>query len=123
MRFLYNKTLYKAIKNFNHSFMKQIFELRKTNRKFVINTFSNLNIFNYNQVAFGKKNLRLFGLKILKSLAYHIKYSRSLESFKTIIKNCKRNDCKYLIWKHISKFYSRFYSNVYSLNVCVIVFN
>ena len=33
MRFLYNKTLYKAIKNFNHSFMKQIFELRKTNRK------------------------------------------------------------------------------------------
>ena len=32
MRFLYNKILYKRIKNANPSFMKQIFELRKVNR-------------------------------------------------------------------------------------------
>ena len=53
--------------------MKQIFELRETNRNIREKYRLNLNIPNYNQVTFGKKSLRVFGPKISKNLPYHIK--------------------------------------------------
>ena len=50
--------------NLNPSFIKQIFELRETNRNVPEKYRLNLNIPNYNQVTFGKKSLRILGLKI-----------------------------------------------------------
>ena len=79
--------IYKTINNLNSSFMKQIFELRETNRNVREKHRLNLNIPNYNQVTFGKKNLRIFRLKIWNSFLYHIKSSKNLESFKTVTKN------------------------------------
>ena len=48
----------------NPSFMKQIFELRETNRSVREKYGLNLNIPNYNQVITGKKSLRICGPKI-----------------------------------------------------------
>ena len=50
--------------NLNPSFMKQIFEIRETNRNVREKYQLNLNIPNYDQVTFGKKSLRLCGPKI-----------------------------------------------------------
>ena len=72
--------IYKTI-NLNPSFMKQIFKLREANRSVCENYRLTLNIPNYNQVTFGKKSLRIFGLKIWNSSPYHIKSSKNLESF------------------------------------------
>ena len=51
--------------------MKQIFELRETNRGVHEKYRLNLNIPNYNQVTFGKMNLRIFGPNIWNNLTYH----------------------------------------------------
>ena len=79
--------IYKTINNLNPSFMKQIFELRETNRNVREKYRLNLNIPNYNQVTFGEKSLRIFGPKIWNSLPYRIKSSKNLGTFKTVIKN------------------------------------
>ena len=100
LRFLCVK-IYKTTNNLNPSFvygfMKQIFELRETNRSVREKYRLNLNSPNYNQVTFGKKSLRIFGLKIWKSLPYHIKSSKNLEFFKTAIKNWDGVNCKCVI--------------------------
>ena len=76
--------------------MKQIFELRETDRNVCEKDRLNLNI-PYNQVIFDKNTLRIFGPKIWNSLPYHIKSSKNLESFKTVIKNWDGVDCKSVI--------------------------
>ena len=86
--------IYKTINNLNPSFMKQIFELRETNRNVREKYRLNLNIPNYNQVTFGKKSLRIFGPKIWNSLPYHIKSSKNLETFKTVIRNWDGVNCQ-----------------------------
>ena len=93
LRLLYN--------NLNHNFMKQIFELRKTNRNIREKYRLNLNIHNYNQVTFGKMSLRIFGPKIWNTLPCHIKSSQSLETFKTVIKNWDGVNCKCVICKKL----------------------
>ena len=75
------------IDNLNSSFMKQIFELRETNRSVPEKYRLNLNISYYNQVTLGKKNSGIFGPKIWRSLPYHIKSLKILEFFKTVIKH------------------------------------
>ena len=88
----------------NGSFIKQIFqkhELRETNRSAHEKYRLNLNIPNYNQVAFGKISVRIFELKIWNSLSYHIKSSKNLESFKTVTKNCDGANCKRAICKKL----------------------
>ena len=87
--------------NLNPSFMKQIFQLRETNRNVCEKSRLNLNIPNYNQVTFGKKSLRIFGPKIWNSLPYHIKSSKNLETFKTVIKNWGGVNCKCVICKNL----------------------
>ena len=67
LRFLYVK-IYKTTNNLNPSFMKQIFELRETKRNVREKYWLILNIPNYNQVTFGKKSLRIFGLRIWNRL-------------------------------------------------------
>ena len=93
--------IYKTINNLNLSFMKQIFELRETNRNVREKYRLNLNIPNYNQVTFGKKSLRILGPKIWNSLPYHIKSSKNLETFKTVIKNWDGVNCKCVICKKL----------------------
>ena len=93
--------IYKTINNMNPSFMKQIFELRETNRNVREKYRLNLNISIYNQVTFGKKSLRRFRSTIWNSLPYHIKSSKDLETFKTVIKNWDGVNCKCVICKKL----------------------
>ena len=69
--------IYKTINNLNPSFMKQIFELRETNRNVRQKYRLNLNIPNYNQVTFGKKSLRIFGPKIWNRLPLDYIFKKS----------------------------------------------
>ena len=71
----------KTINNLNPSFMKQISELRETNRSIREKYRLDLNIPNYNRVTFSKNSLKIFGPNIWNSLPYHIKSSKNLESF------------------------------------------
>ena len=87
--------------NLNPCFMKQIFELRGTKRNVREKYRLNLNIPNYNQVTFGKKSLRISGPKIWNSLPCHIKSSKNLETFKTVIKNWDGVSCKCVICKKL----------------------
>ena len=92
--------LTKQFNNQNPNFMKQIFELRKTNRNVPEKYQLNLNISNYDQVTtFGKKSLRIFGPEIWNNLPYHIKSSINLECFKSVIKNCDGVNCNCVICK------------------------
>ena len=77
--------IYKTLNNLNSSIMKQIFELRETNRSAPEKYQLNLNISYYNQVTFGKKNSRIFGPKIWNSLPYHIKSLKILEFSKLLL--------------------------------------
>ena len=118
----YAVEIYKTIINLNPSFMKQIFELRETNRNICEKYRLNLNIPNYDRVTFGEKSLRIFGPKIWNNLPYHIKSSKNLETFKTVIKNWDGVNCKCIsICFHLSFF--PYYNNIYSFNVCVIGFD
>ena len=56
--------IYKIINNLDSSFMKQIFELRETNRSAREEYRLNLNNSYNNQVTIGKKSLKIFGTKI-----------------------------------------------------------
>ena len=93
--------IYKAINNLKPSFMKQIFELRETNRNVPEKYRLNLNIPNYDHVTFGKKSLRIFGPKIWNSLPYHIKSSKNLQTFKNVIKNWDGVNCKCVMCKKL----------------------
>ena len=118
----YAVEIYKTIINLNPSFMKQIFELRETNRNICEKYRLNLNIPNYNRVTFGEKSLRIFGPKIWNNLPYHIKSSKNLETFKTVIKNWDGVNCKCIsVCFHLS--FIPYYNNIYSFNVCVIGFD
>ena len=91
--------IYKTINNINPSFMKEIFELKKTTRlvreKYKLNLISP----KYNQVTFGSKSLKTFGPKIWNSLPYHIKSSKNLETFKSVIKNWNGVKCQCKVCK------------------------
>ena len=93
--------IYKITNNLNPSFMKQIFELKEINRNVRKKYRLNLNIPNYNQVTFAKKSLTKFGPKTWNSLPYHIKSSKNLGSFKTVIKNWDGVNCKCVICKKL----------------------
>ena len=72
--------------NLNPSFMKQIFELRETNRNVREKYRLILNIPNYDQVTFGKKGLRIFGPKIWNSLPYALNLQKILKFSKLLSK-------------------------------------
>ena len=74
LRYLCIET-YKSINNINPRFMKQIFQLRETNRT-VRNQYKlNLSVPNVNHVSYGEKGLRFYGPKIWNSLPFHVKIS------------------------------------------------
>ena len=67
--------------------MRDLFKLRFTDRSVPEKYKMNMIIPEFNQVTYGKKSLRTFGLKLWNSLLYHIKSSENLESFKRTIKH------------------------------------
>ena len=77
--------IYKIINNINSSFMKQIFQLRETNRS-VRNQYKlDLNVRKVNQVSYGEKSLRYYGTKIWNSLPFHVKTNENLKTFKDML--------------------------------------
>ena len=73
--------------------MKQIFQLRETNRT-VRNQYKlNLSVLKANQVSYGEKSMRFYGPKIWNSLPFHVKTSGNLKTFKDIIKNLNGSTC------------------------------
>ena len=85
--------IYKSINNINPSFMKQIFQLRETNRT-VRNQYKlNLSVPKVNQVSHGEKSRRFYEPKIWNSLLLHVKTSENLKTFKDIIKNWNGSTC------------------------------
>ena len=89
--------IYKTINNINPSFMKQIFQLRETNRS-VRNQYKlNFTVPKVNQVSYGEKSLRYYGPKVWNSLPFHVKTSENLKTFKDIVKNWNGSTCNYSV--------------------------
>ena len=86
--------IFKTLSDISPSFIKDIFQLRMTNRLTREKHKQNLEISKLNQVGFGKKSLRYLGPKVWNSLPYHIKSSEDLTIFKTLIKNWNGTVCK-----------------------------
>ena len=74
------------INDINPSVIKDIFQLRMTNRPTREKYKLNLQIPNLNQVGFRTKSLRYLRPKVCNSLSYHIKSSENLTIFKALIK-------------------------------------
>ena len=81
--------IYKSINNINPSFMKEIFQLRETNRTVRNQHKLNLSVRKVSKVICGKKNLRYYGPKIWNLLPLHVKTSENLKTFKDNIKDCR----------------------------------
>ena len=64
--------IYKTLNNLNPTFMREIFETRKTKRAVRERYKINLEIPMVNQASLGTKSLRLYGPKIWNSLPDHI---------------------------------------------------
>ena len=91
-----NKLRYLCVEsadNIDPSFMKQIFQLRKTNRIVRNQDKLNLSVSKVNQGSYGEKSLIYYGSKIWNSLPFHVKTSKNLKTFKDIIKNWKGITC------------------------------
>ena len=80
--------------------MNDIFKLRNTDRLTREKYKLNLEIPKPNQATFGTKSLRSYGPKIWNALAYHIKTSDYLNSFKSIIKCWDGNRCTCRFCEH-----------------------
>ena len=92
LRYLCIET-YRSINNINTSFMKQIFQLRETNRTVRNQRKLYLSVPKVNQVSYSEKSLRFYGPKIWNSLPLHVKTSENLKTFKDIIKNWNSSTC------------------------------
>ena len=88
--------IYKTLNDLNPTIMNEIFCLKETNQPVCEKNKLNLVNPNYNQVNFGRKSLRVFGPKIWNNLPYHIKSSKNLKSFKTMIRFGNGEFCTYI---------------------------
>ena len=73
--------------------MKQIFQLRETNKTVRNQCKLNLSVPKVNQVSYGEKSLRYHGSTIWNSLPFHVKTSENLKTFKDIVKNWNFSTC------------------------------
>ena len=74
--------------------MKQIFQLKETNRIVFRNQYElNLSVPKVNQVCYGEKSLRYYGSKIWNSLPFHVKTIENFKTFKIITKNWNGMTC------------------------------
>ena len=97
-----NKLMYLCIEradNIDPSFMKQIFQIRKTNRIVRNQDKLNLSVSKVNQGSYGEKSLRYYVSKIWNTLPFHVKTSKNLKTFKDIIKNWKGIICNCRVYQ------------------------
>ena len=80
--------------------MNDIFKLRNTDRITQEKHKLNLEIPKLNQATFGTRSLRSYGQKIWNALPYHIKTSKNVNSFKSIIKCWDGNHCTCRVCEH-----------------------
>ena len=78
--------IFKSINNINPTFMKEIFNLRITDRPIRECYRNNLELQTFNQVTFGKNSLRVYGPKVWNGLPSNIKVLEDLKSFKKEIR-------------------------------------
>ena len=82
--------------------MNDILKLRNTDRLTQEKDKPNLEIPKPNQVNFGTRSLRSYGLKIWNDVPYHIKSSDNFNSFKAIMKCWDGNHCTCRVCEHTS---------------------
>ena len=85
--------IYESINSINHNFMKQIFQLRETNRAVRNQRKLNISVPKVNQVSYGEKSLRFCRPNIWNSLPFYVKTSENLKTFKDIITNWNDSAC------------------------------
>ena len=90
---------FKTLNDINPSFIKDIFQLRITNRPTQEIYKLNLEIPKSNQVRFRTKSLSYLGPKVWDSLPYDIRSSENLTIFKTLIKNWNATVSRCKIWR------------------------
>ena len=73
--------------------MKDLFKLRFNKRPVCEKYKKNMIIPEFDQVSYGKKSLRTFGLKLWNSLQYHTKSSENLEFIKRTTKHWNGERC------------------------------
>ena len=77
--------IYKTTNNLNPEFMKNLFEVRKTNRTQRKQYKLNLEISKSNQVSFGTKSLHIQRPMVWNALPFHIKSKENFQTFKYVI--------------------------------------
>ena len=75
--------IYESRSNINPSFMKEIFQLRETNRIAWTRYKLNLSIPKVNQVSYGKNSLKYYGLKIWNFFRFMLRLVKILKLLKT----------------------------------------
>ena len=89
--------VYKTINKLNPEFMNNIFKV-KENKRLVREQYKlNLETPEWNQVTFGVKSLKVYGLKVWNSLPFHIKTSENLVQSKSLMKNWNGNSCSCIV--------------------------
>ena len=73
--------------------MKQIFQLRETNRTVRNQCKLSLSVPKVNQVSYGEKIQRYYGIKIWNFEPFHVKTSKNLKTFKEVIKKWNGPTC------------------------------
>ena len=86
--------MFKTLNDINPSFMKELFQLRITNRPVPENYLFNMFVPKTNQVKYGTKSLRNLAPKIWNSLPLQIKTAENLDIFKDLIKSWDGASCK-----------------------------
>ena len=85
--------IFKTLKCQNPSFMTKIFEFASNRRPVRESQMLNLKISNFNSVSFGDNSLKILGPRVWNTLPYHIKSSKSVETFKKNIKMWDGSKC------------------------------
>ena len=85
--------IYKTINNLNPKFMKNLFEVPKTNGTQREQYKLNLEIPKSNQVSFGTKSLCIQGPRVWNALPFHNKSKENLQAFKYVIKFWNGSKC------------------------------
>ena len=85
--------MFKTLNDINPSFMKELFQLRITNRPVRENYLFNMFVPKTNQVKYGTKSLRNLAPKNLEFLK-QIKTAENLDIFKDLIKSWDGASCK-----------------------------
>ena len=78
--------IYKAIKNINPSFMKQIFQLRETYRTVQNQYKLNLIVPKVSHVIYGEKSLRYYGSKVCNCLRFMLRLLKFFKLSKALLK-------------------------------------